>query len=220
MKFLVLYIGFVCCIIDLFLRNDVKYKMKNNNLLAIGVLLIVVNSTYLLLGLLQAIFVVIIVVLTIIYKGSLDFWDKEFWDVDFSDRQEAEWVFGSILIIVAILLITFQERNLLLNVKLKDDVIKVRGGYGRSFIVSNIQSVDTVSVIPKVVRRHKGEYYPKGNFIGDFTLANESKTALLSIFTDNPPYIIVRMNDNRLLMFNFKKPDKTVEFYNQLKEKL
>jgi hypothetical protein len=71
-----------------------------------------------------------------------------------------------------------------------------------------------------VVRRHKGEFYPDGNFIGNFTLANESKTVLLLIYTDKPPYIMLRMNDNRLFMFNFKEPDKTVEFYQHVKDTL
>jgi hypothetical protein len=94
----------------------------------------------------------------------------------------------------------------------------MKGKYGSTFKISDIQSADTVSVIPRIIRRGKGGNPPHVHY-GNFDLANE-KNAKLCIYLNNPPYIKIRMNDNSLFILNFKKPDETIEFYNQLKTKL
>ena len=98
---------------------------------------------------------------------------------------------------------------------LTNDIIRIDGRFGGDFNVSDMQSIDTVIIYPKVGLMHGGNGMP-GVYIGNFGLANEEKIAKLYIHRKNPPYIKIRMNDNRLLLINFKTPDKTVEFFNQL----
>ena len=93
------------------------------------------------------------------------------------------------------------------------------GVFGGDFKVSEIQSVDTVRFYPQTILMLGGG----GGFnfrTGNFKLRDEVKTAKLNIWVNNPPYISIRMNDNRLFLLNFKKPDETVEFYNQIKNEL
>jgi len=218
MKFLLLSIGLVCCGVGHYLRQDTEQKTISNKWITAGVTLIIINLSYLLLGLLQAILVVFILLLPLLYRGNLNFWDKDFWDVDFSDMNEARWVFGSIVIIAVIFYITYAENS---PVTLENGVIEMKRGYGGTFKVSDIHSIDTVSVIQTAGMKRKGKSgNPPGSRFGNFELPNESKTAKLRLWLNNPPYIIIRMNDNRLFILNFKKPDETVEFYNKLKNKL
>jgi len=93
------------------------------------------------------------------------------------------------------------------------------GRFGCSFNVSAIQSIDTASVYPRVGIQRGGAGLPAISF-GNYALENERKTAKLCIYRNKPPYIMIRMNDNSLFILNFKEPDKTIEFYNQLKETL
>jgi hypothetical protein len=218
MKFLLLFIGLVCCGAGYHLRQDAERKIISNKWITAGVILIIINLSYLLLGLFQAILVIFILFFILMYKGNLNFWDKDFWDIDFSDMHESRWVGVSIGIIALIFYITYAEN---LPVTLENGVIEMKGGHGGTFKVSDIHSVDTVSVIQTAGMKRKGKSGnpPSGRF-GNFELPNESKTAKLRIRLNNPPYIKIRMNDNSLFILNFKKPDETVEFYNQLKNKL
>ena len=107
------------------------------------------------------------------------------------------------------------------TITLENDVIRISGRYGGDFNISNIESIDTVRIYPKVGSMRGGSSGFLDSYIGNFGLANEVRTAKLYIYRNNPPYIKIRMNDNSLLIFNFKKqPDKTVEFYNQLQNTL
>ena len=226
MKILLLVIGLTCCIIDLFLRNDVKYKMKNNNLLAIGALLIIANLIYLWIGITSALFVILFLIFAIMYKGhklNIDFSSIDFNDnMDLGEMKDNHIKFGfySIIFIPITLFVIFME-NYFPPVTLHNNIIEMEGKYGGIFQVSDIHSVDTASSIGSTSVRRKGmSANPPRCYYGNFALSNESKTAKLCVWRNNPPYIKIRMNDNSLFILNFRNPDETVEFYKQLKEKL
>ena len=103
------------------------------------------------------------------------------------------------------------------TVKMKNDVIRMGGFFGGNFKISDIQSVDTVRVFPNVLLQYGGS--GAGSLKGNYKLKDEQRLAKLHIITNNPPYIAIRMNDNRLFLFNFKKPEETVEFYKKIKSK-
>lgn len=128
-------------------------------------------------------------------------------------HNEFQLVGGSLSILALMLFITFGGK--LPSVTLDSDVIKMGGSFGGSFKVSAIQSIDTVNVYPRVGIRSNGAGFPASSY-GNFALEKESKTAKLCIYKNNPPYIKIRMNDNSLFILNFKEPEKTVEFYNQI----
>ena len=205
LKFLLLSIGLVCCIVGLFLRKDAERKTDSNKWLTLGALLISANICYLWLKIpitIVMICVIILAVQTILYyERYLD---------------NLEFYFSYIIVISMILYSSFAVRYFP-SVTLDNGVIKMDGKFGGIFKVSDIKSVDTVSVIPRVVRRRSGSN-PSASLAGNFDMVNERETAKLCLYRDNPPYIKIRMNNNSLLILNFKEPDKTVEFYNQLKK--
>ena len=210
MKFLLLFIGLVCCIAGLFFIKNDEQKKQSIWLTLVGGFLIIANCFYLWYSVANKIEIVsvIVVIIFVIIFIAIYYRGKD---------KNLEWGFASSIIIALILFMTFGGK--LPSVTLDNGVIKMGGNYGGVFKVSDIQSVDTVSVIPRVGMKRHGAGLPTSS-IGNYALANESKTAKLCIYRYNPPYIMIRMNDNSLFIFNFSKPDETVEFYNQLKEKL
>ena len=209
MKFLLFPIGLACCIVGLFLRKDAKRIIASNIWLTVGASLIIVNLSYLWLGNFRTILVIALVVNTIYLKGEKYFNSKKLED------DNLKWVGSSIAIIAVILYFSFAGKNLP-TVTMDNDAIKMRGQYGRIFKVSDIRSVDTVSVYPRVgLRRGGSAFY--STYFGNFEMENEKMIAKLCLYRDNPPYIKIRMNDNSLFILNFKKPDKTMDFFNQLK---
>ena len=105
------------------------------------------------------------------------------------------------------------------SVKIDNGNIRMSGAFGGVFKISDIQSVDTVRFYPRTNIRTFGSG-GLGIKKGDYRVRDENKSVKFNIKLNNPPYISIRMNDNRLFIFNFKEPDKTVKFYNQLKNKL
>ncbi|MDR1259514.1 MAG: hypothetical protein LBK65_09630 [Tannerellaceae bacterium] len=105
------------------------------------------------------------------------------------------------------------------SVKIENGVIRMDGAFGGVFKISDIQSVDTVSFYPKTRLMTFGSSMC-GIRKGNFRLVNEQKPVKLNIRINHPPYISIRMNDSRLFLLNFKEPDETVKFYNQLRDEL
>ena len=212
MKFLLFPIGLACCIVGLFFRKDAERKIKSNIWIALGASLILVNLGYLWGKIVGIILAVTYVGYTIYYKG-----EKYFNSEDLHD-DNLKWGGYTIVFIVLILFFSLGGRNLP-SVTFDNDVIRMGGSFGRSFNISDIKLVDIASVYPRIGYRRGGSAM-NGTFIGNFEMENENMMAKLCIYRDNPPYIKIRMNDNSLFILNFKEPDKTIEFYQQLKNAL
>ena len=105
------------------------------------------------------------------------------------------------------------------SVKIDNGNILMSGVFGGVFKISDIQSVDAVRFCPRTNVRTFGSG-GLGIKKGDYRVKDENKSVKFNIKINNPPYISIRMNDDRLFIFNFKEPDKTVKFYSQLKNKL
>ena len=129
-----------------------------------------------------------------------------------------EWFLTNIVGIIVAIFLIYVFAKPLATVKLDNGIINMSGRFGGSFKVSEIQSVDTVSVYPRIGLQLGGR--SMNICEGNFSLQQEKKTAKLCLYKNKPPYIKIRMNDNSLFILNFKEPDKTVEFYNQLKIQL
>jgi hypothetical protein len=128
-----------------------------------------------------------------------------------------KWVVFAMILLSPILFGAYLAK--LPTVTLDNDVIHIGGRFGDTFKISEIQSVDTVSVYPKIERMLGGSGLFISN-IGNFKLENEEETAKLCFYRNKPPIIKIRMNNNGLLLLNFNESDKTIEFYRQLKNNL
>ena len=133
------------------------------------------------------------------------------------DKQNFNWHLFSFLFVTHLFLFVLLAR--LPSVKMNDGIIRMDGAFGGVFRISDIQSVDTVRFYPQPILRQFGSSF-FGIKKGNYKLREEEKQAKLNIKTKNPPYISIRMSDNRLFLFNFKKQNKTEEFYRQLKNEL
>ena len=198
MKFLLLFIGLVCYILGAFLMKNAERKKAGMIWLILGASFMIAGFSYLQLGFVCAIIAIVFVLNNYIYY-----------------HDEVRWWMG-IIFYPAVILVLFFAAIYFPTVTLDNEAIKVSGKYGGIFKISDMQSVDTVSVYPKIVRRRNGSN-PPAIHLGNFDLAKEKQQSKLYIYLNNPPYINIRMNDNRLILLNFKEPDKTVEFYDRLK---
>ena len=210
MKFMLLFIGLVCYVTGLFLMKGDEQKKKGKWLILTGGLLVIANCFYLwymVNNKIEMSSIVVVSGLIIIFIVV----------TVFSRDNKFKLGFSSFILLALTLLMTFGGK--LPPITLDNGVIKMGGRYGGNFKVSAIQSVDTVSVYPKVGVRSRGAGLPASS-IGNFALENEKQTAKLCLYRGNPPYIKIRMNDNSLFILNFKEPEQTVEFYDRLKNVL
>ena len=207
MKFLLLLTGLTglaCYVAGLYLyfKNDAEHKKKSNIWLILGALLMIAGFFcfgYSVHNKIDKTSVVLVIVFV-----PISFY--KIW------RGDSKWVGASIIFILLILFYSFGSK--LPPVTLDNGIIKMEGKYGGVFNVSEIQSIDIISVIPRTGAREGGGSLT--TTIGNFNMQNESKRAKLRIYRNKPPYIKIRMSDNRLFIFNFKEPEKTVEFYDEL----
>jgi hypothetical protein len=98
-----------------------------------------------------------------------------------------------------------------------DQSIHISGQFGGDIKLSEIKTIDTVSVYPKLTLKHGGSSFL--NIVnGSFDMENEDKGRLYVY--NEPPYILIRLNSNEPVYINFKEKDKTVEFYTELTRKI
>ena len=209
MKLLLLFIGIACYIAGLFflfLKDGDKQEKKGSQLMLAGALLMIANCFYFVYSISNKIemwLVVVVILFTILTAAAYYY------------KEKPEWSVFSTFFIAIVLHLTFGGK--LAPVTLDNGVIKMEGHYGRFFNVSDIQSIDTVSIMPKTVGTREGGK-TLTTLIGNYHLENESKMAKLRFYRYKPPYIKIRMNNNSLFIFNFKEPDETVAFYNRIKD--
>ena len=183
-----------------------------------GVPLMLIFLIYLLLRTKMAIPVQIILIVCILIFTTIK--DSPPVSKKMTDKQDNifKWSQFSVLYLV-FLSIFLPLPKRLPPVTMDNGIIRMGGVFGGNFNIHEIQSVDTVQFFPKVILRAFGKG-SAGIGVGDFKLQGEEKLAKLNIRTNKPPYISIRMNDNRLFLFNLKRPDETVEFYKQIKNEL
>lgn len=212
MKYLLLSIGLVCYLAGVYAyltKEDEQENAPNSNfLMIVGFLLILANCFYLWYNINSKMGITSYIPL--IFLGSL------FLLCLYVGRHDVlKKIVGTFIALAVMLVITFAVMYIP-PVTLGNEVIKMGGRYGGGFKISTIQSADTVSVYPKPLHRRGGGNGQITHY-GNFDVQSENKQAKLCIYLNNPPYIKIRMNDNSLFILNFKEPDKTVEFYNQIK---
>jgi hypothetical protein len=102
-------------------------------------------------------------------------------------------------------------------VSLNEQSISVSGEFGCDIKLTEIATVDTVSVYPKLTAKRGGGAFMK-IINGSFDMENEGRGNLY--IYNEPPYIRIVLNNNELMFINFKEKDKTIEFYNELINKI
>jgi hypothetical protein len=133
-------------------------------------------------------------------------------------RQSKKWInplwIISILLIVGLVIIpNFTDTK----INVGPNEFKIKGVYGLTIIYSDIERVDTISIMPKISLRTNG--YAFGNtLIGNFKLSDESR-AKLFIKKGVAPFIMIKSKGLLPVYINFKDKKKTIDLYNNLKNK-
>jgi len=111
-------------------------------------------------------------------------------------------IFWSVLIITivsagALFYYGMKEPEVLVNV----DQIQIKGMYGVTFKVKEINQIDTTTELPKIKLRTNGFAFGK-ILKGHFNLSKGS--ALLLIRKNNTPYVYIEYNESKILYLNLK----------------
>jgi hypothetical protein len=135
-----------------------------------------------------------------------------------SDIKAKKWInplwFLSILLIPALIIIpNYQETKVLLN----DNEFKIKGIYGLTIPYTDLERVDTISVLPKISLRTNGYAFGK-TLIGNFKFQDDSY-AKLFVKKGFGPYILIKSKDRKPVYINFENKEKTIELFNRLKTK-
>jgi len=219
MKFLLLFVGLFCCIAGLFLKQDIIRKTEGKVCIISGVLFILVNFIFLLFNIGTHIIFVTAILAIVGISGAGKFNNYRMRFRKLTDKQNNTLKWGCYFFIMFVIGCFMIGTALVPDVTLDNEKIHMGGMFGGDYYISDVQSVDTVRVYPRIGFMRGGSGFPGIN-VGNFDVPNEKMPAKYCIYRNNPPYIKIRMNDNRVFLLNFKKPDKTVAFYNQLQNEL
>lgn len=128
-------------------------------------------------------------------------------------------IFGAILIISLIYVIRFIDKNAQVEtlVEVSDTSFTVMGLHGSTFNLSDIASIELKDTIPDILERVNG--FAVGEVRkGSFAL-EELGNSFLYLTVQKEPYLYIKMKEFYVII-NFADPDKTVQLYNEIRDKL
>ena len=123
------------------------------------------------------------------------------------------WILSIILILALMLIPNYQETK----VRFDENGFKIKGVYGLTIPYSEIEQLDTVSDIPRISLRTNGYALGK-TLIGNFKFADESYSKLF-IKKGFAPYVLIKSKGHVPIYINFENEQKTIDLYNELKNK-
>ena len=117
-----------------------------------------------------------------------------------------------VILIPLVIILTFQG-----DTKVQFDVegFKINGIYGVTIPYADIEQIDTVSKVPKILSRTNGYAHGK-TLVGNFRFKDNSD-AKLFIKKGFGPFILIKSKNNVPIYINFEKDEETIELFNKLK---
>ena len=220
MNVLLLIAGLSLSIAGIFFLKSACKKESGRDYIISGSLLLALYLLYFLLDVTPAIIMQIIIIISmgavIVIPQRMRDYKMQYKDLTGRQHKILKWaILSPLFIVISFVCYPPAFPSILLD----KGVIRMGGFYGGYFKISEIQSVDTIQLYPKPKFKSRGSG-GWGLIIGNYKLQDEMKLAKFHIKPNCPPYISIRMNDNRLFLLNFKKSDETAAFYNQLRKEL
>lgn len=123
------------------------------------------------------------------------------------------WLLSILLISSLIIIPNYLETK----VQFDNTGFKIKGVYGLTIPYTDIKKIDTVSAIPRISLRTNGYAFGK-TLIGNFKLRDESHVKLF-IKQGYAPYLLIKSKGRMPIYINFKDKRKTIDLYNNLKNK-
>lgn len=103
------------------------------------------------------------------------------------------------------------------QVKVDTNGFTIKGIYGLTIPFNDIIQIDTVTSFPRISMRTNGFAFGK-SLSGNFRFVDKT-SAKLFVKAGHPPYILIRYKDRVPIYLNFEDRKKTIELYNELKDK-
>ncbi|WP_085993938.1 DUF3784 domain-containing protein [Oceanobacillus senegalensis] len=98
-----------------------------------------------------------------------------------------------------------------------EDDLEITGPYGTEINIESIQEIELLDKLPAINLRTNG-YKVGERLMGHFQV-EEYGAVTLYIHGGNRPYLLIKHNDSYTLI-NSKKEEETIDWYEQLKEKI
>jgi hypothetical protein len=139
--------------------------------------------------------------------------DQSVSSIDYEDKTgfRLAGIIITITLLFPLLLILFGTRDT--AVTISNSGLKIKGIYGLTINYLDIQQLDTLQTLPSIHMKTNGYAFGK-SLKGNFRLQNK-ESAKLFITKRVPPYILIR-TDKYNIYLNFKKSDKTIDFFKTL----
>ena len=127
-------------------------------------------------------------------------------------------IFGGILIISLFFVIRFIDKNAQVDtlVEVSDTSFEVMGLHGAAFGFDSISSVELKDTMPAILERTNGfavDEVRKGSFV-----LEDLGECILYLTVEQGSYLYVKMEDFYVII-NFEDSEKTVQLYDELKDK-
>lgn len=135
-----------------------------------------------------------------------------------NEKQTKKWI--NPLWILSILLIVgfvFIPNMIDTKIYVEPNELKIKGVYGLTISYSDIEQIDTISIMPKISLRTNGYAFGK-TLIGNFKLSDDSHVKLF-IKKGITPFILIKSKGQLPVYINLKEKKKTIDLYNELKNK-
>jgi len=137
---------------------------------------------------------------------------------DYSVKSTKKWInplwFLSILLIPALIVIpNYQETKVQFDI----NGFKIKGVYGLTIPYSDLEQIDTISNLPRISLRTNGYAFGK-TLIGNFKFTDDSHVKLF-VKKGFEPYLMIKSKGRVPVYINFESKQKTIDLYNELKNK-
>ncbi len=134
------------------------------------------------------------------------------------ENSSKKWTNPLWFVLVLIPLLTVIPNFSETKVKFNETGFKISGVYGMTIPYSELEQIDTISVIPQIALRTNGYSFGKTR-LGNFKFTDNSH-AKLFIKTGSSPYLLIRSKDRVPIYINYDNKQETIDLYNELKDKM
>jgi len=137
---------------------------------------------------------------------------------DYNVKSTQKWTnplwFLSILLIPALIIIPNYRET---KVQIDNTGFKIKGVYGLTIPYSDLEQIDTISNLPRISLRTNGYAFGK-TLIGNFKFTDDSHVKLF-VKKGFEPYLMIKSKGRVPVYINFESKQKTIDLYNELKNK-
>lgn len=124
------------------------------------------------------------------------------------------WYISATLVAIVITAIVIMYSSKETVISIKDKNLVIEDGYGETFQLSDISSVNLLDTIPTI--RYRSNGYALGSTKKGYFKTVDGETIKLFVHSSNGPYIEMQKKDGSRVFINFDDPEQTKQIYTQI----